>query len=34
MPVSHIPDRVAFRQLEQEGLIVSIPNQGLPHSIA
>jgi len=28
MSVSRIPVREAFRQLEQEGLIVSIPNQG------
>jgi len=28
MSVSRIPLREAFRQLEQEGLIVSIPNQG------
>lgn len=28
LSVSRIPVREAFRQLEQEGLIVSIPNQG------
>jgi DNA-binding GntR family transcriptional regulator len=28
MSVSRIPVREAFQQLEQEGLIVSIPNQG------
>jgi DNA-binding GntR family transcriptional regulator len=28
MSVSRIPVREAFRQLEQEGLIISIPNQG------
>jgi len=28
MSVSRIPVREAFRQLEQEGLIVSVPNQG------